>query len=183
MGRHLTVEQLERRLEIAKKRRADKLAAKLANPKPYKPRPPGTLLFYRSVFDQDLFYRVTVNSETLAMFANPAELGLLTALPDGATALSITGSGIRPSMIKWFYGDSTPQVITTTWGSRYIKNYDDKGGQSHRSIPLSVTTGSFDLQDLLTKFNGLFGTNGTKLALLGDRGLAEFIPERMPIFS
>jgi hypothetical protein len=183
MGRQLTVEQLERKLDIAKRRRAAKEADRVANPKPYKPRPEQTLLYYRSVYDNDVYFRVYVNSETLALFTSPTEVGLLATLPSGATALSVRGSGTKPSMLKWYFGDATPQVIATAWGSRYIKNYDPKNGQSHRSIPFSVSTGAFALDDLLTKFNGLFGATGSKLALLGDRGQAELIPERMPIRS
>lgn len=183
MGRQLTVEQLKRRLDIAEKRRAAKLAAKLANPKPYKERPPEVTLFYRSVFDNDLIYRVSVNSETLGLIGGASALGLLTALPDGATALSIRGSGVKPTMLKWYYGDANPVVITTAWGSRYIKNYDAQSGQSHRSIPMSIASGAFKLSDLVDKFDGFFGASGTKLSLLGVRGQAEMIPERMPVRS
>lgn len=183
MGRHLTVEQLEYRLDIAKRRRAAKEAARIANPKPYVKRPPETSLFYCSVFYNNVFYQVSVNSETLELIGGATELGLLTELPGGATALSIRGSGIRPSMLKWYYGDATPQVITTAWGSRYIKNYDARGGQSHRSCPISIATGTFSFDELAAKFNGLFGAGGSKLTLLGDRGEAELVPERIPIRS
>lgn len=183
MGKHLTVEQLKRRLEIAEKRRAAKLAAKLASPKPYKERPPEVILFYRSVFDNDIFYRVSVNSETLGLIGGAAQVGLLTALPDGASAVPIRGSGVSPTMLKWYYGDANPVVVTTTWGSRYIKNYDPQSGQSHRSIPLSVASGAFKLSDLEDKFDGLFGASGTKLGLLGVRGQAEMVIERKPIRS
>lgn len=183
MGKHLTVEQLERRLDIAKRRRAAKEAARIANPKPYVKRPPETILFYRSVFYNSIFYEVSVNSETLELIGGATALGLLAALPDGSTALPIRGSGIRPSMLKWYYGDATPQVITTAWGSRYIKNYDARGGQAHRSCPISIASGAFNLDNLVAKFNGLFGPGGSKLTLLGERGEAEMIPERIPIRS
>jgi len=183
MGKRYTVEELQLRLDVAKRRRAAKEADRIAAPKPYKPRPASVTLYYRSVFDNDNYYEVKVNSETLALFANPGELGLLATPPTGITPVPIRGSGIKPTLLKWFYGDVNPVVVVTKWGSRYIKNYDQQSGQSHRSIPLSVASGAFGVDDLVVKFNALFGTNGTRKALLGARGIAEMIPEKMPVRS
>jgi len=138
-------------------------------------------LYYRSLLQfnglDPLIYRVDVRDETLALV--PAtDLGLLTTLGAGETALRLRGSGVKPTKIHWYQGAATPTRSTTPWGSSVSRYYAD----NIYSAPFSQAVGVFSAKDLAEAFDGLFGAGGSRLALLGPangRAWIEF--EQAPI--
>ena len=145
-------------------------------------RGPTTTLYYRSlvqkVGSERLLYAVNVDNDTLTQV--PAvDAGLLTAPGAGQVGLRLKGSGVKPSRIHWYRGDSAPQYVTSRYGTRYVRNYV---AGSNRSIPFSVATGDFSADDLNDQFQILFGSGGTRRALLGaSNGRAYVELERAPI--
>lgn len=129
-------------------------------------------LFYRSLLikagaDHRVF-TVYVGTRSLTDIGGFGAVGLLETLPANTDSTSIRRSGIKPSRIHWYKGDSTPTARRTPWGSRVIRYYDNTGNQSHFSTPVSKGSGSFTSDDLQTTFNSLFSpANGSKKGLLG----------------
>lgn len=145
----------------------------------------STRLIYHSLIlrngtDPSPFY-VNVLNANLALIT-ATEAGLATTPASGESPLPIRGTGVKPSKISWYRGDATPVRKRTAWNSSYTKYYDSTGGRSHYSMPFSDTTGTFDADDLRTKFDALFGASGTKRAQLGTaNGRAQLTLEYVPI--
>lgn len=104
--------------------------------------------------------KVPVATETLV---TAAQLGLMTVLGAGEVALRLRGSGVKPSKICWYAGDTTPTRESSPWGSKWNKYYADK----HYSAPFSRASGTVTATELRQAFEALFGTGGSKRGLLG----------------
>lgn len=99
--------------------------------------------------------------------ATQAGLGVIAA---GNTegALSIRGSGVKPTRVHWYAGDPTPSRSPSPWGTSVAKYYATTGGRSHYSIPFSKATGTFTASDITTAFNAVFGPAASgRTTLLG----------------
>lgn len=130
----------------------------------------STDLFYRSLLQRSgtdsLIYKVSVLDSTLSRIS-AVQAGLKTTLGADEVALRLRGSGLKPTRMHWYRGKTTPTRERSPWNTSWTQYYDETGGQSHFSIPLSKATGVFDGGDLLDAFEGLFGPTGTQRALLG----------------
>lgn len=156
-------------------------------PGPIQQRGASQTLFYRSLAlrlgANPAIFRVNVPDSTIAL-VTAAELGLKVELDTTESALSIRGTGVKPSKIHWYKGEATPVRTTTPWGSSVSRYYDDAGDQSHYSAPFSQASGAFTAADLFDDFEAIFGTGtGNKRAtLLGTRnGRAWLELERAPM--
>ena len=187
MGRRRTGAELEGMARIARAREAARRQATIAANRPYRPRGDQTEAFYRSMLRfrgaDRLIYGVSVDANTLGAggILSLADAGLMTGSATGGIFVgSIRGSGIKPTKVSWYFGDATPTVERTAWGSRWIKRYDvSTANQSHRSTPFSEVTGDVDVTALTTRFQSLFGPTGTKKGLaLGAKGQATLTFER-----
>lgn len=82
---------------------------------------------------------------------------------------------LHPSRASWYAGVATPTVVTTGYGTSWIKYYEPAAGaaQSHFSLPISKALGAFTAADVHETFGTVFkGTN--KSTLLGaNNGSAE----------
>lgn len=124
-----------------------------------------------------LIVGVKVRNDVIGMLTL-AQLGLGAALGAGEVALRQRGSGIKPTKIHWYAGDTTPTRVTTPWGSKWNKYYADKT----YSAPFSKATGAVTATDLRDAFDALFGGSGTERALLGtENGRAWLELEQAPI--
>jgi hypothetical protein len=127
-----------------------------------------TDLFYRSLTltngADPVIFGIKVPDATLAL-VSAAQLGLLTALGAGDVSLRLKGSGVKPSKVHWYAGNTAPTRVRTAWGSTWSKYYDDKS----YSAPISKTTGVFSASDLRDAFEAMFRSGGSERALLGTR--------------
>lgn len=142
---------------------------------PINQRGASTDLYYRSLLLLDgnsapLIFKVTAPNDALSLIGATADVaggsaavGLKETLDVGEAALPIRGSGVSPSRIHWYEGATTPQRTSTPWGTRVSKYYEDRV----YSLPISERTGVFTARNLMADFQGLFGSGGTKRALLG----------------
>lgn len=142
----------------------------------------STTLYYRSMLLTDgtdpLIFSVNVLNSTLAAVP-AAQAGLLTVLGAGDFALPMRGSGVKPTMARWYKGAATPTAKNTAWGTRRIQYYDASDG-SHKSIPISRATGTITPAEIQTAFNTIFN-GGNKTALLGTQNGRAFLEfERTP---
>jgi hypothetical protein len=177
--------QLQRRLDIAKERETLKKNAKINNPKTYKSRPDFTTVYYRDFLVPGKLITLQASSVGLAAIGGITDAGLLAEPPDAVVPDSVRGLNYPIVKIHWFYGDNTPVVATTAWGSRYIKYYDTHdGGQSHYSLPFSLATGTITFAAITAHFETLFNPNdGTKKSILGARGQVRLMIGRETILS
>jgi hypothetical protein len=193
MSRRRTGAELEEMARIARAREAARRQATIDANRPYRPRGDQTAAFYRSMLRVDgtdrIVYGVSIDAETVGAggLLTLADAGLMAGSSGTGNiyAGSIKGSGVRPTRVAWYYGDATPTVVRTSWGSRWIKKYDiSTGNQSHRSTPFSEVTGDIDVTTLKTRFLTLFGPTGSKrTSALGEKGKATLTFERGSIFS
>jgi hypothetical protein len=109
--------------------------------------------------------KVSILQSTLAL-VSASDAGLKTTLATTESAISRRLIRLKPSKISWYQGDSTPTAQRTEWNTRWLKYYA-AGRNTHRSIPVSDTGASFDAQDIQSRFDLLFGPNGSKRGLLG----------------
>ncbi|MBD2425260.1 hypothetical protein [Phormidium sp. FACHB-1136] len=158
-----------------------------STPGPIEQRGASTTLYYRSlalrVGAEPMIFSVNVSESTLAL-VTAAELGLKTTLGAGEAALRLRGTGIKPSRVHWYKGETTPVRTSTPWGSSVSRYYENSGGQSHYSAPFSQASGAFTAADLFDDFEAIFGTvEGSKrAALLGTKnGRAWLELERAPM--
>lgn len=145
-------------------------------------RPPTTTVYYRSLLVKDgtdhRTFLTSVANPTLAI-VSAASAGLLTVAPVGETILPLRGSGITPSKASWYAGDSNPVYESSDWGTRYARYYQPG---THKSIPISDDAGEFTPQDVMARFNLLFGVGGSARAALGaQNGRAQLTLERLSI--
>ena len=169
MGRIKPAYYYQRQLTIAEARDTYRRTnPPSANPGPIEGRGATTDLFYRSLSltngAEPIMFNVKVPNETLGL-VSATQLGLVESLASSEVALRLRGSGVKPTKIHWYAGDPTPVRVSTPWGSKWSKYYDDK----HYSAPFSRRTGVFNASDLRDAFEGLFGNGGTERALLGTR--------------
>lgn len=192
MGRRRTGAELEEMARIARAREAARRQATVAANRPYRRRGTQTDAFYRSMLRfrgaDRLIYGVSVDANTLGNggLLSLSDAGLMASSTTGGIFVgSIRGSGIKPTKVSWYYGDETPTVERTAWGSRWIKRYDvSTAGQSHRSTPFSDPAGDISVTGLTTRFQALFGPGGTKRnATLGAGGQATLTFERGNVFA
>jgi hypothetical protein len=180
MARRKSALELRALAEIKDKQAAARKAAALANPKPYKPRNPTDFqtVYYRDPLEAGRILKFEVKKQALTNLGGADDAGLLLVVPENAVVTEINkGSNLPIVRLRWYFGDASPEVKTTAYGTRWIKKYDQQGGQSHWSVPYSVKEGAFTLNTILTRFNTQFNnTNGTKLAtVLGANGYAELV--------
>lgn len=131
MGTPITSYELQRRLDIAKRREAAREAARLtATPKPYTPEEPGGTAYFRSIENEDLFVEMPIPAKagTLATTAVGA-LGGLTEAQAEATAnaslVSFKGNHKQVLRIRFTRLKATPTVKMTAWGTRVVDHIDD----------------------------------------------------------
>lgn len=143
----------------------------------------ATEAFYRSLIVKDgaesRIFKVQVADTTIAK-VTLAEAGLKPTLAATEFAYSIRGSGVTPTKVFWYKGDTTPSRKRTPWNSSYIKYYDDAGGRSHFSMPFSKVSGEVTPEDLKTAFNTLFGGSKKDTLLGAENGRAYMVLERVP---
>lgn len=178
MVRRKSAIELKEMARIAEARDVARKAALAANPKPYKPKAADDFetVYYRDPLELGRYLQFEVKKQAIVNLGTLADAGLLSEVPEGAVVVEINkGSKIAVVRLKWYYGDATGEVKITAYGTRWIKKYDDKGGQSHWSLPYSINTGAFTLNTIIDKFKTQFNnTNGTKKAsVLGVNGYAE----------
>ncbi|QLE54832.1 hypothetical protein [Nostoc sp. TCL26-01] len=178
MARRKSAYELEELAKIARAREAARKAARLANPKPYKARKPEDfqIAYYRDPLETGRFLQFEVKKQALTNLGGIAEVGLLATVPDGSVVVEVNkGSKIAVVKLRWYYGDATAEVKNTSYGTRWIKKYDDKGGQSHWSTPFSVATGTFTMNTILDRFKAIFNDSTKRTNILGANGYAELI--------
>ncbi len=177
MGRRVSAAELEERLKVTRERDRLRADRRVANPKPYKPQGQKTTIYYRDVLDGETIIKIPVSAETLQEIGNVADFGILLEPP--ANSIPVPVRGLQKPILKiyWYYGDATPAEVITPWKSRWVKFYDKRGEQSHRSIPFCSSGGSEKLDDLIALFSTMFVKSGntepSKRALLGPNGQAE----------
>lgn len=132
MGTPITSWELQRRLDIAKKREAAREAARLtATPKPYEARPQGEAGYFRSFENENLFVEMEVPAKagTALMADAGAALGGLTlaevgALPNSSN-VKFKGNHEQVLRIRFTRLKATPTVKVTAWGTRVVDHIDD----------------------------------------------------------
>lgn len=145
MGTPTTSFELERRLQIAKKREAAREAARLAaTPKPYTPEEPGGSAYFRSIENEDLFVEMPIPSKagTLATTAVAAIGGLTEAQAEAQANSSLVGfKGNHKQILRIRFTrlKATPTVRMTPWGTRVVDHIDDSvtvpfGGNANASL-------------------------------------------------
>lgn len=115
-----------------------------------------------------LLFKVEVGTASLSAIGGIAAVGLLDTPPENTVPLPARNN-IKPSRISWYAGKATPTVGRTAWNTRKVTYYDKVGDQSHFSVPVSDAGATFTSQDLVSKFNALFGPSGSKRSLLGAK--------------
>lgn len=180
MARRKSAIELKELARIAEARDAARKAALLANPKPYKPRVPDDFqtVYYRDPIEAGRYLQFEVKKQAITNLGSLADAGLVDTVASDAVVVEINrGSKIAVVRLRWYYGDASPEVKTTAYGTRWIKKYDDKNGQSHWSLPYSVASGAFTLNTIIDRFKTQFNnTDGTKTtSVLGANGYAELV--------
>lgn len=136
------------------------------NPGPIVGRGATVDLYYRSMSLlnglEPIIFGVKVPTATTTL-VTAAQLGLMTILGASEVALRLRGSGVKPTKLHWYAGDPTPTREASPWGSKWSKYYLDKT----YSAPFSQATGVVTATELRDSFEALFGTGGSKRALLG----------------
>lgn len=184
MARRKTAAELEEQAKIARAREAARKAARQANPKPYTPRAADDFqkVYYRDPLEIGRFLEIEVRKQSLTDWGGIADAGLLVAAPEGSVVVPIIrGSKIPIVKVNWYFGDSSVVVVPeTAEHGRWIKKYDEKNGTSHKSLPFSIATGTFNattvnINAIITAFNAKLDTEAKKTAILGDNGRAELV--------
>ncbi|MEG5048580.1 hypothetical protein [Microcoleus sp. B4-C1] len=169
MGTPITSNELQRRLDIAKKREAAREAAKLTTaPKPYQAEEPGTLGYFRSLENDDLFVEMEVPAKAgTALLDNAGNLlgGLtlaaVTALPNTST-VKFKGNHTQVPRIRFTRLKATPTTRVTAWGTRVVDHIDDSV-----TVPFSAPDDS-SLKTLKANF-GVFIASAAGQAARGSR--------------
>lgn len=146
--------------------------------------------FYNSLFIKEgtdhVQFRVSVDTVALGKVGGVNGVGLTTAGTAGKLILPVKNI-LLPTLAQWYSGTATPTVKITAWGSVSTKYYDTVGtgaeARSHYSVPLSSTGATFELSDIVTKFNTLFqgaaGASGNVTLLGAKNGRASLRLERV----
>lgn len=132
MGTPVTSHELQRRLDIAKRREAAREAARIAaTPKPYVPQEQGSAGYFRSIENENLFVEVEVPAKagpTLMADAGGVLGGLtlaeVTAIPNSST-VKFKGNHRQVLRIRFTRLKATPTVKMTAWGTRVVDHIDD----------------------------------------------------------
>lgn len=168
MGTPITSYELQRRLDIAKKREAAREAARLnTTPKQYVAEEQGGSAYFRSIENEDLFVEMPIpkKAATLATTAI-GSIGGLTLEQAEATANSslvkFKGNHKQVLRVRFTRLKATPVVKMTAWGTRVVDHVDDSvtvpfGGNANAS-----------LKDAKTAFNTFVG-GGVGATTLGTR--------------
>ncbi len=140
-------------------------------------RGPAVTAYYRSLLVKDgtehRVFSTSVYQDTITRLPL-ADAGLLTTLPAGTSARPLRKSGVRPTKIHWYSGNANATVVRTQWNSAWVRYYDATG-RSHFSIPFSEATGAFGPEQLTDQFELLFGTGGSRRALIGAQNGRAYI--------
>lgn len=146
-------------------------------------------LFYRSLFIREgtdhVQFRVDVDTVALGM-VSLAATGLTNVGTAGKFILPVRNL-LLPTRGSWYKGTATPTIEVTLWQSRYAKYHDTTGAgteqRSHYSVPISSVGATFEVSDIINKFNTIFqgtGTAGGNVTLLGAKnGRAELRIEQV----
>ncbi|MEG4028148.1 MULTISPECIES: hypothetical protein [unclassified Microcoleus] len=170
MGTPITSYELQRRLDIAKKREAAREAAKLAAPPTtYTPEQPGTSAYFRSIENDNLFVEMEIpakagtglSSNTGITALNGFTLAEVTALPNSST-VKFKGNHKQVPRIRFTRLKATPTTKMTPWGTRVVDHVDDSV-----TVPFSGPADS-SLKTLKASFN-TFITGTTGAAAIGTR--------------
>jgi len=177
MGTPITSYELQRRLDIAKKREAARAAARLAaTPKPYAPEDIGATGYFRSVEDENLYVEMPVPAKAGATFTadSGAALGGLTTAEVGALAgaayVPFKGNNKQILRIRFTRRKATPTTKMTSWGTRVVDHVDDSvtvpfGAPANSNLGIAKT--AFAALVASTGGAGLLGTRkGNKAELI-----------------
>ena len=168
MGTPITSFELQRRLDIAKKREAAKEAAKKATtPKPYAPKDIGGTAYFRSIENENLFVEMPISAKAgVLATTGVASIGGYTLAEVSAMTPKPATVGFKANhkeilRVRFTRLKATPTVKMTTWGTRVVDHIDDSvtvpfGGNSDCS-----------LKDATTAFNALIA--GAGAAILGTK--------------
>lgn len=159
MGTPITSFELQRRLDIAKKREAAREAAKLsATPKPYAAQEPGSEGYFRSIENENLFVEIEVPAKAGAALLADAggvlgglTLAEVTAVPNSST-VKFKGNHGQVPRIRFTRLKATPTTKLTPWGTRVVDHIDDSV-----TVPFAAPDDS-SLKTLKTRFATFMGT-------------------------
>ena len=168
MGTPITSYELQRRLDIAKKREAAREAARLAaTPAPYAPKDIGGSAYFRSIENENLFVEMPIPAKagTLATSAVGSIGGYTLAQVDTMTpkpaVVGFKGNHKEVLRIRFTRLKATPTVKTTAWGTRVVDHIDDSV-----TVPFGGNE-DCSLKDAATAFNAF--VTGAGATTLGSK--------------
>jgi hypothetical protein len=169
MGTPITSFELQRRLDIAKRREAAREAARrAATPKPYTPKDVGGTAYFRSIENENLFVEMPIPGKagTLATTAvgsiggyTLAEVNAMTPKP---ATVAFKGNHKEVLRVRFTRLKATPTTKITSWGTRVVDHIDDSV-----TVPFGGNT-DCSLKDAAAAFN-TFVTSGPGAAALGTK--------------
>lgn len=168
MSTPITSYELQRRLDIAKRREAAREAARLAvPPTAYVPEPPKQLRAFRSIEDDDLYVEIPVSKKAWDIVGGQAAaIGALTVAAAealaGASVVDFKGNHDSVLRIRINQLKATPTTKMTAWGTRVV----DKIEESF-SFPFGITGAANSISAAKTAFQAWLGGAGN--AVLGTR--------------
>ena len=184
MAKRKTAAELEELAKIARAREAARKAARDADPAPYRPKVAADYnkVYYRDPLEIGRFLEIEVRVQSLTEWGGIAAAGLLDNPPEGAVVVPIIrGSKIPIIKVNWYYGDASVIVVPGNAAhGRWIKRYDERNGSSHKSIPFSIASGTFNaatvnINAIITAFNAKLDTVAKKDDIIGKNGRAELV--------
>ncbi|MCC3445651.1 MULTISPECIES: hypothetical protein [unclassified Microcoleus] len=179
MGRAITSGQLELRVARAKRREAAILAKKLAvSAKPYAKKPPTDIILANQVGNEKVFVRIPTPSAVLAKLPDGIKQALgmkpasstLAQLGTGSSIVDFAGNHKKVLRVSVYPGLPTPQVKTTTWGTRVVKMTDKS---------FSFPVGGDSVDAVVAAFQAAFTGTGPARVLLGASDTAGYAVLRL----
>lgn len=179
MGRAVSSAQLAIRVERAKKREAAMLARKLAvTPKPYAKKPPTDIILANQVGNEKVFVRIPTPTAVLTKLPDGLEASLgmkpasstLASLGAGASIVDFAGNHKKVLRVTVYPGIPTPQVKTTSWGTRVVKMVDKS---------FSFPVGGSSVDAVVAAFQAAFTGTGAGKVLLGASDTAGYAVLRL----
>lgn len=179
MSRRKSAVELEELAKIKRAQAAARLAHRTANPKAYTPKldVDYTQVYYRDPLEPTRFLKLKVANGTLTLWGGADAAGLVTVPPANSTIVEITrGSKIPIVKVRWYYGDDTAVVVAANeMHGRWVKFYDEKGGQSHHQVPFVAEGATPNLASTITAFYAKLNTPAETDKIIGTRGRAELV--------
>lgn len=168
MSTPITSFELQRRLDIAKRREAARAAAGLAaTPKPYEPEPPKTIRAVRSIESDDVYVKMPFSQTAwTAVAGNAAAIGALTVAAAealaGASVIDFKGNNDSVLRVRVHSLKATPTVRMTAWGTRVVDKID-----ASFSFYMGVVAANNSMSAAKVQFNAFFA--GAGAGVLGTR--------------